>query len=128
MCRGATLAFFVAATATFSAADASPGVVSLEPAASVQTRIVLASADQCRAAISAYGKASGYAPHVLKRQLARMRAVSDWRSKVKQQHGSGFTTWRTAQDRNIQCDTSLGALHCVAEARPCNGPTLGSIF
>lgn len=125
---GATVAILVAATSTISSAGASPSVASMGNAVSARSELVVAAADHCRPKVKAYGKASGYAPRLLKRQLAKMRAVKDWRTKVEARHGEDFTTWRSAKNRDIQCDSSLGALHCVAEARPCSSPSLGAFF
>ncbi len=125
---GATLAYLVAANITVSLAHASPGVPALETAMTAPKEHVIAVTDRCHPTISAYGKAGGYAPDIIKRQIAKVRAMSDWRAKVESRHGRSYMKWRIARDREIQCDASLGSLHCVAEARPCKGTALGTLF
>lgn len=125
---GATLALLVAGNAAVSTANASPGVSVVETAVSAPANQVVAATDRCRPAVSAYGKSGGYAPDIIKRQIARVRAISDWRAKVEARHGREFVKWRSAKEQNIQCDASLGSLHCVAEAKPCSGTSIGSLF
>ncbi|MEO0620239.1 MAG: hypothetical protein AAFZ01_13285 [Pseudomonadota bacterium] len=83
--------------------------------------------EACRANVRAFGASGGYAPQFLKRQLARARALTDWRNRVRDLHGSAFTTWARARQREIACDTALGKQHCVAQAKPCQ-TSLGSVF
>jgi len=144
---GATVAFLVAACVTVAPASASPGVpagtavtnkfkatvtstfgTTVVPDAITTTHMILAANTQCEQSISAHGKVGGYAPDIIRKPLARRRAIADWRIKVEARHGKQFTTWRQAKDRNVQCEASLGSLHCVAEASPCQSAALGTFF
>lgn len=120
-------------TATVSLALALLAVTPASAATSGHTThgasaIKIAAMDHCRASVSGHGQSGGYAPDLIRRQLARVRAISNWRSKVETAYGSQFHTWHRARDRNVRCDVSLGALHCIVEATPCSGKQAGFFF
>ncbi|MEL6288012.1 MAG: hypothetical protein AAFQ42_12740 [Pseudomonadota bacterium] len=95
--------------------------LSMAGVATDATRFAATAQTSCRAPLTAYGKVGGYAPGIVKRQIARTRALAKWRHNARIRDGRAYASWRRARNRTLACDTSLGADHCVATAEPCTG-------
>lgn len=51
-------------------------------------------------------------------RAARTRAMQNWMGKARA-FGEGFTAWRLAIQRSLQCKSSADGFRCAAAGRPC---------